>query len=753
LPSENTCCEICQIAKKWLDAVQCTTEMRQKSTLSPPFLNGLMTPALKYTSFSQKNQHPRGQSIRFVRPTQYIKAMSDFFENLHQEVLRYAESKDAKGLSESFTNWVLELLQEDTIASWEIVNYRSIDGKSGIDAFSLSEDRAHLDVFISDYQSQQKTLSDKEINGLIGLATEFIKRSKRGFQNSNVQSEDAANSAAKLIFESQGSLVRERIFLLTNAQVGHGFNSKNSTDKLGFEVWDIDRIANHSSSGREVVKLDFENDFSEGGPIACVSVAEGTGEYRTLLTFFRGDVLARIYGTHSHKLLEQNVRVFLQAKGPINKGLQKTLEDAPGRFLAYNNGLCCTASKVELKTSEGGHAFLRSVTDFQIVNGGQTTSSLDLYNRKGNPDNLKRVWVQAKITVIHERDKVDEIVPLISRYANSQNKVSGADFSANGPFHRGLEKISRSTKTPTPRQTVWYYERAKGAYADERARKANQKKGNKKNYKPSEWEEEHPIRQKLAKTDVAKLEHCWDGNPFYACLGADKSFRKMAEQFESKEPVASDVYFRNLVAKAIIWNSIEDQFDLLKLKGCRSQTVAYSFAFLSVKSDKRINLDLIWEHQRCQPGLLEFVTTLCKRFHEILMTNNAVPDCPGAGNQLAKTEKYWKRFLIVVSDCLIPDSWKREWSAKPFEVLYNTEDGLAAEWERVRYRFIDDARGMGELAKDLQKPWIKSRSQELARIWAGKSWTEVTNINGFGPEGRRKLVDLFCAAFEASNEL
>ncbi len=679
--------------------------------------------------------------------------MSDFFENLHQEILQDAEPSDPKGLSESFTNWVLEMLGEDTIAGGETVHYRSVDGRAAIDAFCLSEDCAHVDVFISAYYLQRKCLKGSEVEELIGLANEFIKRSKKGFQDQKLRPDDIANGVAKLIFEAQGSLVRERIFLLTNAQADPGFHSKTIDNKLSFEVWDIDRIATHRLSGKKVVKLDFENDFQEGGPVACVSVTEGTGEYRTLLTFFRGDVLARIYGTHGHKLLEQNVRVFLQAKGPINKGLQTTLDETPGRFLAYNNGLCCTASKVELKAAEGGHAFIRSVTDFQIVNGGQTTSSLDLYNRKGDPDKLKRVWVQAKITVIHDQEKVDEIVPLISRYANSQNKVSGADFSANGSFHRGLERISRDTKTPISPKTVWYYERAKGAYADQRAKYASQKSGTKKNHKPSQWEEEHPLRQKLTKTDVAKLEHCWAGNPFYACLGADKSFRKMAEQFDSKEPVVNDSYFRNLVAKAIIWNSIEDQFDLLKLKGCRSQTVAYSFAFLSVKSDKRINLEFIWEHQRCQPSLLEFGATLCKRFHEILMTNNAVPDCPGAGNQLAKTEKYWKRFFIIVSDELVPSSWRQEWSLKPFEVLYNTEDGLAAEWERVRYRFINNTQSMGELARAFNKQWIASRNQELARIWAGKSWNEVMRINGFGSDRRRRLVDLFCAAFEAGNEV
>jgi len=679
--------------------------------------------------------------------------MPVFFENLHQEVLRDAEHNDTAGLLKSFTNWVLEMLREHTISGGEAVHYRSRDALSGIDAFCLSEDQAHLDVFISAYYREQTEIQTEEVEELLELGKRFISTAKSGFHARNLPPGDPVIEVANCISEAQGSLVRERIFLLTNAQTDTAPRINDADSKLVCEVWDIRKIEAHCSSKRQIVKLDFENNY--GGPVACVGVEEGTGEYRTFLAFFRGDLLARIYGTYSHKLLEQNVRVFLQAKGPINKGLQKTLAEEPGRFLAYNNGLCCTAAAVEVRTNASGHAFLHSVTDFQIVNGGQTTSSLDLYNRKGDPDNLKRVWVQVKITVIHDPEKVDEIVPLISRYANSQNKVSGADFSANGPFHKALQTISRNTEAPSAGvknwPTIWYYERAKGAYADERARNSppKSKSTSKKNTNDSDWEKRHPVKQKLTKTDVAKLEHCWSGNPFYTCLGADKSFRKMAEQFESGEPDVTPAYFKNLVAKAIIWNSIEGQFDFLKLKGCRSQTVAYIFAFLATKSDKRINLNLVWDKQQCQQGMLRFITDLCSSFHNTLMSNNGVPDCPGAGNQLAKTEKYWKKFFETKNGILIPVSWRSEWAKTPFEVIYKMEDGLALEWERVRWSFTEDRRAMGELANKVQKKWIASRNSEIVSVWAGKSWAEITRVVDFGPKKRTQLVDLFSAAFQS----
>ena len=132
---------------------------------------------------------------------------------------------------------------------------------------------------------------------------------------------------------------------------------------------------------------------------------------------------------------------------------------------------------------------------------------------------LTDVSVQAKITVI-DPTHVEDIVPLISRYANSQNKVSEADLSANDPFHVDLEKLSRAIWAPltstTPRATRWFYERARGQYADALAQESTPAR--KKRFK-DEW----PTAQKFTKTDVAKFEAVWDQLPHVASLGAQKN--------------------------------------------------------------------------------------------------------------------------------------------------------------------------------------------------------------------------------------
>ena len=63
------------------------------------------------------------------------------------------------------------------------------------------------------------------------------------------------------------------------------------------------------------------------------------------------------------------------------------------------------------------------------------------------------------------------MVQKISRYANSQNKVTDADFFSNHPFHVEFEKLSKRIIAPAAQhsitQTMWYYERSRGKYNQE----------------------------------------------------------------------------------------------------------------------------------------------------------------------------------------------------------------------------------------------------------------------------------------------
>ncbi len=136
------------------------------------------------------------------------------------------------------------------------------------------------------------------------------------------------------------------------------------------------------------------------------------------------------------------MRVFLQAKNNVNKGIRNTLENDGEMFFAYNNGITATAEEVITKNDRGGF-LVTGIRNLQIVNGGQTTASVHAASHKKEVD-LGRVFVQVKLSVIPpERSEI--VVPKISEYANSQNKVNAADFFANHPFHLRFKDFSRET--------------------------------------------------------------------------------------------------------------------------------------------------------------------------------------------------------------------------------------------------------------------------------------------------------------------
>jgi hypothetical protein len=366
-------------------------------------------------------------------------------------------------------------------------------------------------------------------------------------------------------------------------------------------VWDIGRLYRLHGTGMrgEPVEIDFLARF--GRPLPCISPDLPGADYAAYLAAFPADWLADIYEEFGARLLEKNVRSFLQFTGKVNRGMRDTLagEDA-NRFFAYNNGISATASAVELDVDASGAAGIIRLSDLQIVNGGQTTASVHRAKRTGL--DVGHVAVQAKITEI-EGDDLEEMVPLISRYANSQNRVSVSDLSSNDPFHIEVESLSRSVWAPatrsTMRETRWFYERARGQYADALNREATQARRR-------VFREIHPTAQKFSKTDLAKFENAWAQRPWEVGLGAQKNFTAFMVALQGTEQtnVSGDVlYFQRLVGKAILWRRAEKIVSAQKFGGYRANIVAYAVAKLSHATGLRLDLSRVWQQQDLEEPL------------------------------------------------------------------------------------------------------------------------------------------------------
>jgi hypothetical protein len=561
------------------------------------------------------------------------------------------------------------------------------------------------------------------------LAHGFLKRALDGFHMKMEEASDGFR-VMQLLAEARDSLTTVRLFFITDGVVRSLELEEESIPGIDvrYVVWDLDKLSRLRVGHREVIELDFANDYD--GAIPCLKTADPTGEYQTFLAFLPAPVLARIYGEHGQRLLERNVRAFLQSKGKINRGLQKTLKEEPHRFLAYNNGLCCTAA--EVRVSGGG---LEWVKDFQIVNGGQTTASIYHALKKEKVD-VGQVVVQVKLTVLKDPEKVSEIVPLISRYANSQNKVNGADFAANGAFHHNLEQLSRSVWAPAAsglqRGTHWYYERARGSYADDKARQGTPAQRRK-------WEVENPGMQKFTKTDLAKYEHAWLGLPHLVCLGAEKNFNKLAERMaEDGEPLVDVNYFQQLVAKAILFRTAEKVFSAQDLVQLRAQSVAYAVAWLAERSTRRINLSRIWSEQRLPPGLVDVLATACRAAHKHLSHPEGNP------GERSKKADCWHAFQD--EEINVAEAWEEEWADSSFVTPTNEDDALALEWEKLRVKFLNDNRTMQGLEAYTNRSWAPKYRREAVASLAAHDWKALKRKRGLGLVKLRALVEMFAIA-------
>ena len=366
----------------------------------------------------------------------------------------------------------------------------------------------------------------------------------------------------------------------------------------------------------------------------------GGNSYQSYLIVMPGEILSTLYEKYGSRLLEQNVRSFLQARGKVNKGIRTTIISEPGMFFAYNNGITATAQDVETVVNETGLQITR-IKDLQIVNGGQTTASL-FHTRRKDKTSLEEIFVQMKLSVI-DSEKIEETVPRISEYANTQNRVSAADFYSNHPFHIRMEEFSRRIWAPAQRgeqrETKWFYERARGQYADAQSKMT-----------PADlrrFSTEFPRLQTFTKTDLAKFENVWEDHPKFVNSGAQKNFVRFAErigqEWEKSSDSFNEFYYRRVIARALIFKQTEKLVSAQPWYngGYRANIVAYAIAIICEtcrQRKKSVDFLDIWNAQSLTSTLVETLGVAAKFAHDSI-----VQTPPGISNvtEWCKKDACW----------------------------------------------------------------------------------------------------------------
>jgi len=559
-------------------------------------------------------------------------ALENFCENLFQDVRLYAESEDEpQMLHDAFTQMAFDILADGELFEDPQVCYAQARGME-ISGYELDTTEGRLNLFLSIHNNSNVpvTVGRQQIEtGYKRLRTFLMWCSEGMFKD--LEPSSPIFDMALGIYNARDKFNQIRTCIVTDGKATiKDLPSESFGDvQITKRVYDLEDLHRLSTSGQDLgeISIDFEKRF--GKPLPCLPVDSSGNSYKGFVLLIPGHILREIYSEFGPRLLQRNVRSFLQARGKVNRGIRDTILNEPDKFLAYNNGITLTAQAVHMKN--GG---IQSMDGIQIVNGGQTTASL-LAARNGKAD-LSDVFVAAKLIEIDGTDH-DELLRNVSRYSNTQNRVQEADFSANDPFHIGLEQLSRTSWAPPADgangHTKWFYERARGQYQDARV-SSGTPAGRRK------FGLENPSRQRFSKTDVAKFEQTWDQLPHRVSLGAQKNFSDFMIRLARRDQSQADkVYYEKLIAKAILFKQSERIVQRQSFGGYRANIVTYTLAFLSHATSQRIDLGRIWRNQAITESMEE---TIARISHEVfrIITN---PPTTGNITEWCKRLKCWEQ--------------------------------------------------------------------------------------------------------------
>lgn len=497
-----------------------------------------------------------------------------------------------------------------------------------VNGFDLTDQDGSVALAVSVFADSDEplTLSTADARKAFQSLANYLDEAVRGvFQEGREESGPEYQLAEDLRMRGR-NVTRYRMYLITNMEMSGRAKAFNSSERDGiridYHIWDLRRLlqVHESSQGREELEIDLSEWLPSG--LEALRTSETASDVKTYLTAIPARVLADLYGRYGSRLLEGNVRSYLSTAGKVNKGIRSTVLSEPARFLAYNNGITATAT--DLEWTADGRA-IKTIRDLQIVNGGQTTATL-FYVRRDNKDipHFEDVFVQTKLVVVQPEQAV-EMVPRISRYANSQNKVSEADFFSNSPFHVRLEDLSRRILAPAQPgvnfQTKWFYERTRGQYANEQRKLsvADAKK----------FAALFPRGQVITKTDAAKYEVSWAKKPHLVSAGAQRNFLAFADQvaaqWETSEASFNEVYFKHLVAKALLYHRIRALVAKASWyqSGYLANIVTYTMSKLAVIVEthapgKSFDFDLIWARQSVSPAVEETSLVVAEKVFDLL---------------------------------------------------------------------------------------------------------------------------------------
>jgi hypothetical protein len=577
-----------------------------------------------------------------------------------QEFLKYRldlikESQDEDGFinESSFINCIIpSMLDAKLIDSEDFTEtYFSTEIDNSvlkINGYLINDSGERLQLFILNDESISLDNNNLEISlkeyydSVFKKATNFTNKAIKGHLN-EIQDIGAINA---LINQMSSSLGADRfdvieIFLVSASATVSGSGSISQPKRMEFkeekvkirytknresvekEILIIKRLVDLnflygvmiSQGNREHLVINFEEQFD--CKIEAIKAADEVN-FESYLCVLPAEILAQLYKRYSSRLLEKNVRSFLQFRG-VNMGMRKTLTKDPEKFIAFNNGLTITANEKEIEIINN-KTYIKSLSDFQIVNGGQTTASI-YFSQKDGID-ISKVKVMAKINVaknVSEED-LNELISNISEFSNSQSKVTNVDLRSRNPNLNKIKALSESIITPSGRK--WFFEKSKGEF-NTKLRIAGSSGKNR-------IEKEYPKEYRFTKEQLGKYYSSWGDEPYKVKKGGEAIFRKFLEDIGSEENSKKVIIDRNfyelLISKIILFKALENIHGTRNnaVGQLRSAVVPYAISILyahtegNKKNHKTFDLSKLWSKEGVEDDFEVYLKSLMILINDLI---------------------------------------------------------------------------------------------------------------------------------------
>lgn len=605
-----------------------------------------------------------------------------FYKDFIQTILSEADSRGMFNQVAFFEN-----VCEELVAIGELtVNYTEADceiaiGRRILEAcgYDFDEERGILSVLVHQFfqEDEIETLTNKIIEKKFNRVYNYVIKCIEGLYK-DIEETAPAHSMSYFIFQKyhQNAIKKIKLYLVSDGRVTKQFS--------GIELGDIEDIIIEPNIVD--IKVLYENYLSQSADssfevdviIPCLKIPTNSDKYNSYLSYLSGDQLVEIYDTFGQRLLEQNVRTFLQFKGNVNKGIRNTIQGAPEMFFAYNNGITATASNLEFDIDGS----IKKIYNLQIVNGGQTTSSIYAAKKNAKLD-VSGVIVQMKLSVVKDYSEHSDFVSKVAEYANTQNKVNKSDFFSNSPFHKEMKQYSNRIWAPSKygmqKKTRWFYERVRGEYLNEQAYLTKAKQ--------ADFQKEYPKSQLLDKTFLSKSENTWLQKPDVVSKGAQYSFADFAvyisDLLEKNQLAITESYYKDAISRVILFKQVEKLISNAKWYngGYRAQTVTYTIAYLSyfIEMQKKFfNFSIIWDEQEIPNDLINTLESLAEQIYELICNP---PSGQGNVTQWCKKSECWKaiksaKLYLEIEDKYLTDKEEMKYSKKEAIELKKIDKGI-----------------------------------------------------------------------------